>query len=44
MMRRHGPKAIKDFTSLAYNEYGMRLVVLAAFIDEEGDPSMSLYV
>jgi hypothetical protein len=42
MMIKHGPKAIKDFTSSSYNQLGMRVVVLAAYIDGEGDPSMTL--
>ncbi len=29
-------------TSLAYNQFGMHVVVLAAFIDAKGDPSMTL--
>ena len=41
-MSKHGTKAIKEFTSTAYNQFGMRVVVLAAFLDDEGDPSMSL--
>jgi hypothetical protein len=44
MMTKNGPKAIKEFTSLVHKEYGMRIVVLAAFIDGDGDPSMSLWV
>ncbi len=42
MMNKHGPRAIKEFTSSAYNQFGMHVVVLAAFIDAEGDPSMML--
>ncbi len=42
MMNKHRLRAIKEFTSSAYNQFGMRVVVLAAFIDAEGDPSMTL--
>jgi hypothetical protein len=42
MMAKRGPKAIKEFTSSAYNQFGIRVVVLAAYIDDEGDPSISL--
>jgi len=42
MMNKHRPRAIKEFTSLAYNQFGMHVVVLAAFINAEGDPSMML--
>jgi hypothetical protein len=44
MMAKSGPKAIKEFSSLAYKQFGMRVVVLAAYIDAEGDPSMTLWV
>jgi hypothetical protein len=42
MMIKHGPRAIKEFASIAYNQFGMRVVVLAAYIDGEGDPSTTL--
>lgn len=42
MMNKHGPSAVKEFTSSAYNQFGMRVVVLAAFVDAEGDPSITL--
>jgi hypothetical protein len=44
MMEKNGPKAIKEFTSLVHREFGMRIVVLAAFVDGDGDPSMTLWV
>jgi hypothetical protein len=43
MMKKHGIKAIKDFTSTAYKQFGMRLVILAAFVDDDGDPAISLW-
>jgi hypothetical protein len=42
MMAKNGPKAVREFSSLAYNQFGMRVVVLAAFVDNQGEPSMSL--
>jgi hypothetical protein len=42
MMSKNGTKAIKEFSSSAYNQFGMRVVVLAAFVDGKGEPSMSL--
>jgi hypothetical protein len=42
MMEKNGTKAIKEFTSLVHKEFGMRIVILAAFVDRDGDPSMSL--
>lgn len=44
MMAKHGTKAVKDFTSNVYKEYGMRIVVLAAYVDTEGEHAMSLWV
>jgi len=43
MLKKHGIKAIKDFTSTAYKQFGMRLVILAAFVDDDGDPAISLW-
>jgi len=43
MMRKNGTRVIKDFTSAVWRQFGMRVVVLAAFVDDE-DPSMSLWV
>jgi len=43
MMSKNGTKAIKDFTSAAWRQFGMRVVVLAAYVDDE-DPSMLLWV
>jgi hypothetical protein len=42
MMARSGPKAVKEFTSSAYKQFGMRVVILAAFADGDGDPAMTL--
>jgi hypothetical protein len=42
MMSKHGPRAIKEFTSSAYKQFGMHVVVLAAFMDGEGDSSATL--
>lgn len=42
MMAKNGPKAVREFTSLAYKEFGMRVVVLAAFLDSQRDPSITL--
>jgi len=42
MMEKHGTKAIKEFTSLAYSQFGMHVVVLAAFTGSKGEPSIIL--
>ena len=41
-MEKHGPGAIKEFTLAAYSEFGMRIAVLAAFVDGHGEPAMSM--
>jgi hypothetical protein len=43
MMKKHANNAMKDFTSLAYKQFGMRLVILGAFVDDEGEPAISLW-
>jgi hypothetical protein len=42
MMSKKGPKAVKEFASAAYKQFGMRVIVLAAYVDSEGDPSITL--
>jgi len=42
MMEKHGTKAVKEFTSSAYSQFGMHIMVLAAFTGSEGEPSMTL--
>ena len=42
MMGKHGPKAVKEFATAAYNQFGMRVVILAAFVGDEGDPSITM--
>jgi hypothetical protein len=44
MMAKNGPKTVKEFTSSVYKQFGMRVVVLAAYLDADGDPSMTLWV
>jgi hypothetical protein len=44
MMAKSGPRAIKEFTSSAYSQFEMRVVVLASFMDEEQGPSVALCV
>jgi len=34
---------MKDFTSAAYKEFGMRIVVLVAFL-HDGKPAVSMWV
>jgi hypothetical protein len=44
MLKKHGAQAIREFTSLAYNQMGMRVLVLGAYVDSEGLPAMGLWV
>jgi hypothetical protein len=39
---KHGPDAISEFSSAVYSQFGMRIVVLAAFLDTRGEPSISM--
>jgi hypothetical protein len=41
-MSKCGPQAVKEFSNSAYNHFGMRVVVLAAYVDVKGESSMSL--
>jgi hypothetical protein len=41
MMKKRGPAAVKEFTSAAWNQFGMRVVVLAVFMKHR-HPSVSL--
>jgi len=41
MMKKRGPAAVKEFTSAAWNQFGMCVVVLAAFM-KDGHPSVLL--
>jgi len=43
MMSKYRSMAIKEFTSAAWNQFGMRVVVVAAFL-EDREPSVSLWV
>lgn len=42
MMTKSGTKAIKEFSSAAYNQFGMRVVVLAAYVNEKNESLVSL--
>ena len=42
MMRKHGAKAVKEFVSASFSQFGMRVVVLAAYMDTEEVPEISV--
>jgi hypothetical protein len=46
MMNKSGPRAInyKEFMHSSYKQFGMQVVVFAAFVNDEGDPLMTLWV
>jgi hypothetical protein len=43
-MAKHGARAVREFTSAAYGQFGMRIVILAACLDIDGEPAVSLCV
>ena len=43
IMSKRGPRAVREFTSAAWNQFGMRIVVLVAFL-EDGEPAILLWV
>jgi hypothetical protein len=36
-MSKHGAKAVKEFVEASFNQFGMHVVILAAYIDTEKD-------
>ena len=42
MMAKNGPRVVREFTSAVNKQFGMHTVVLAAFVDADGDPSYTL--
>ena len=42
-MSKRGSKAVKEFTSAAWSQFGMRVVVLAAYL-QDGQATVSLWV
>jgi hypothetical protein len=44
MMTKSGPKTVKDFTSSVYSQFGMRVVVLASFLNEKEGLLVALWV
>jgi hypothetical protein len=41
-MNKNRARAVKKFTKSSYQQFRMRVVVLAAFMDIEEDPSIAL--
>jgi hypothetical protein len=44
MMTKSGTKAIKEFSSVAYNQFGMHVMVLTAYMNEKKEPLVLLWV
>jgi len=36
MRKKHGIKAIQEFSLMACNQFGMHIVILAAFVNSDG--------
>jgi hypothetical protein len=43
-MAKHGKRTMKEFSSAVHNQFGMRIVILAAYVDEDGDSAITLWV
>jgi hypothetical protein len=41
-MEKHSMSTFRDFARYAYNQFGMRIAVLAAYRDGEGDAAITL--
>jgi hypothetical protein len=41
-MRKHGAKAVKEFALASFNQFGMHVIVLAAYMDTEEDPLITV--
>jgi len=44
MMAKHGAAAIKEFTSTAYSQFEMRVVILTGYVNTNGIPSISIWI
>jgi hypothetical protein len=44
MFKKKGLQAIHSFAKSAYEEFGMRMVILAGYQEKPGDPSIFLCV
>ena len=42
MMRKHGAKAVREFASASFKQFGMRVVILAAYMDAEEDAEVAV--
>jgi hypothetical protein len=42
MMRKHGAKAMREFASASFNQFGMHVVILAAYMDTEEDAEVAV--
>ena len=42
MMKKHGAKAVEEFASESFRQFGMRVVVLAAYMDPEEKPEVAM--
>jgi hypothetical protein len=43
MMKKHRPRAMKEFMSVVFRQFGLQVIVLATFMDGR-EPSFSMWV
>ncbi|KAI9445920.1 hypothetical protein H4582DRAFT_2069240 [Lactarius indigo] len=43
MMERHGMSTFREFAQYVYSQYGVRVAILAAYRDGEGDPAITFF-
>jgi hypothetical protein len=44
MFAKHGLGTLREFSELMYQQYAVRVVVLAGYVDQLEEPSIMLYV
>lgn len=44
MFEKHGVHSVQEFAALMYKQYGVRVVILAGYMDAEHEAAITLYV
>ena len=44
MFAKYGQGTLQEFSESMYQKFGVLVVVLAGYCDDEGDPTITLYV
>ena len=42
MMKKHGAKAVEEFASESFRQFGMHVIVLTAYMDPEEKPEVAM--